>query len=364
MNSHRPSILFTEFAPSIVIAPVPRRPSSSLASRPRVSPARAHSEVCVTPCIETRRTPAPIPPLARPRAFIHSPPTRAPVSSSRSTGRAVRPSPSSSSLVLVVLVVLVVVMFQTASRSMSRRSTAATRAATRACASSSAGPVAERASAVSSFTSRAHARSFAHLVSRHGRDGDDVPASTTPRRAAATPSTRARTFASDADEARDARDDDVVVDLDAKTTKKTSEKVAAIADRVCELTLLETHELCEVLAERLGLGDASGMMFGGGMMPMTAAGGVQGAPGGAGAGAGADAPVEEKTSFALKLESFDAAQKIKVIKEVRAVTDLGLKEAKELVEGAPAVLKKDLKKEEAEEFIAKLTAVGAKCALE
>ena len=154
--------------------------------------------------------------------------------------------------------------------------------------------------------------------------------------------------------------------MDAKTTKKTSEKVAAIADRVCELTLLETHELCEVLAERLGLGDASGMMFGGGMMPMTAAGGAQGAPGGAGggAGAGADALVEEKTSFALKLESFDAAQKIKVIKEVRAVTDLGLKEAKELVEGAPAVLKKDLKKEEAEEFIAKLTAVGAKCALE
>ena len=185
-------------------------------------------------------------------------------------------------------------------------------------------------------------------------------------RGGGAPSTRARSFASDADEARDARDDDVVVDLDAKTTKKTSEKVAAIADRVCELTLLETHELCEVLAERLGLGDASGMMFGGGMMPMTAAGGVQGAPGGAGggAGAGADAPVEEKTSFALKLESFDAAQKIKVIKEVRAVTDLGLKEAKELVEGAPAVLKKDLKKEEAEEFIAKLTAVGAKCALE
>ena len=280
----------------------------------------------MTPCIETRTTTAPIPPHARTRAFIHSPRTRAPVSSSRSTGRAVRPSPSSSSLVLVVLVVLVVVMFQTASRSMSRRSTAATRAATRACASSSAGPVAERTSAVSSFTSRAHARSFAHRVSRHGRDGDDVPPSTTPRRCGGDAvDARARSFASDADEARDARDDDVVVDLDAKTTKKTSEKVAAIADRVCELTLLETHELCEVLAERLGLGDASGMMFGGGMMPMTAAGGVQGAPGGAGggAGAGADAPVEEKTSFALKLESFDAAQKIKVIKEVRAVTDLG-----------------------------------------
>ena len=75
-------------------------------------------------------------------------------------------------------------------------------------------------------------------------------------------------------------------------------------------------------------------------------------------------PAEEKTSFALKLESFDAAQKIKVIKEVRAITDLGLKEAKELVEGAPAVLKKELKKEEAEALIAKLTAVGAVAALE
>jgi len=85
---------------------------------------------------------------------------------------------------------------------------------------------------------------------------------------------------------------------------------------------------------------------------------------GGGGGGGGAAPVqeeakEEKTSFDVKLASYDAKSKIKVIKEVRAITGLGLKEAKELVEGAPSVLKKDLKKEEAEALIAKLTEVGA-----
>ena len=63
---------------------------------------------------------------------------------------------------------------------------------------------------------------------------------------------------------------------------------------------------------------------------------------------------EEQTEFAVKLEGFDSAQKIKVIKEVRAATELGLKEAKDLVEGAPAVLKKGLKKEDAEAIKEKL----------
>lgn len=250
-------------------------------------------------------------------------------------------------------------MFQSLSRSVSRRSTAVSHAATRACASSSSGAV-SGASTTGAFTT---GRSFASRAVRHGRDwNDDVPASSTTR---ARPPTRGFASSSSTDDddaaARDARDDDVVVDLDAPTMTPKSEKVAAIADRVCELTLLEVNELCDVLAERLGLGDVSGMMFGGGMMPM-GGGGVAGAS--TGAGAAAEAPAEEKTSFALKLESFDAAQKIKVIKEVRAITDLGLKEAKELVEGVPAVLKKDLKKEDAEELIAKLSAVGAKCALE
>ena len=69
--------------------------------------------------------------------------------------------------------------------------------------------------------------------------------------------------------------------------------------------------------------------------------------------------VEEKTLFDLKLTGFDAKAKIKVIKEVRAIAALGLKEAKELVEGAPAVIKKDIKKEEAEELQKKLEEVGA-----
>lgn len=66
----------------------------------------------------------------------------------------------------------------------------------------------------------------------------------------------------------------------------------------------------------------------------------------------------------MKLASFDAKSKIKVIKEVRAITGLGLKEAKELVEGAPSVLKKDMKKEEAEEIVNKLKEVGAVVELE
>ena len=72
-----------------------------------------------------------------------------------------------------------------------------------------------------------------------------------------------------------------------------------------------------------------------------------------------EAPVEVKTHFDLKLLGFDAKSKIKVIKEVRAISGLGLKEAKDLVEGAPKVIKKGLKQEEAEELMAKLVEIGA-----
>ena len=71
------------------------------------------------------------------------------------------------------------------------------------------------------------------------------------------------------------------------------------------------------------------------------------------------AVVEEKIVFDLRLVAFDAKSKIKVIKEVRAIAGLGLKEAKELVEGAPKVVKKDIKKEEAEELQKKLEEAGA-----
>jgi large subunit ribosomal protein L7/L12 len=91
--------------------------------------------------------------------------------------------------------------------------------------------------------------------------------------------------------------------------------------------------------------------FGGGGAAMAGAG-----------GGGGEAPAEEviaKTIFDLKLIGFDAKAKIKVIKEVRAILGLGLKEAKELVESAPKVIQKDLKQEKADELKAQLEAVGA-----
>lgn len=72
----------------------------------------------------------------------------------------------------------------------------------------------------------------------------------------------------------------------------------------------------------------------------------------------------EKTAFDLKLEGFDAASKIKVIKEVRSFTDLGLKEAKDLVEKAPTLLKKGVTKEEATKIIEKMKEIGAKVTMD
>lgn len=89
--------------------------------------------------------------------------------------------------------------------------------------------------------------------------------------------------------------------------------------------------------------------------------------GSASAGSGsasANAKVAEKTAFDIKLEKFDAAAKIKIIKEVRSFTDLGLKEAKDLVEKVPAFLKKGITKEEAGPIIEKLKALGATVVLE
>ena len=101
--------------------------------------------------------------------------------------------------------------------------------------------------------------------------------------------------------------------------------------------------------ERLGI---SGAM----MMP---AGGGGGGPAAAAAAApAAEEAAPEKLIFTVKLAKFDAATKIKLIKEVRAITGLGLKEAKELVENAPSDVKADVKKEEAEEMKKKLEEVG------
>lgn len=83
-----------------------------------------------------------------------------------------------------------------------------------------------------------------------------------------------------------------------------------------------------------------------------------------GSGSGTEAKAAEKTAFDVKLEKFDAAAKIKIIKEVRTFTDLGLKEAKEMVEKVPVVVKKGLPKEEADSIVQKLKELGATAVLE
>src|SRR3990172_6491482 len=115
-----------------------------------------------------------------------------------------------------------------------------------------------------------------------------------------------------------------------------------IVDQLSTLTVMEAAELGKKLEEKWGVSAAAApvMMAGGG-------------------GAAAVAPAEEKTEFTVMLVAA-GANKINVIKEVRAITGLGLKEAKDLVEGAPKEVKASIPKAEAEELKKKLEAAGAK----
>ena len=121
-----------------------------------------------------------------------------------------------------------------------------------------------------------------------------------------------------------------------------------IINQIEKLTVLELAELVKALEEKFGVSAAA---------PVAA---VAAAPG-AGAGVPA-AAAEEKTEFTVVLASA-GDKKINVIKEVRSVTSLGLMEAKDLVEGAPKVVKEGVSKKEAEEIKAKLEAQGAKVEL-
>ncbi|WOL18353.1 hypothetical protein Cni_G27147 [Canna indica] len=146
----------------------------------------------------------------------------------------------------------------------------------------------------------------------------------------------------------------------ASAPHQPTERVSAIVDEISRLSLLEVADLTEALRSRLGVEQMPVMAI---MSPgMGPAGGFPGA--GAAAGAAPEEKKEEKTAFDLKLESFDAASKIKIIKEVRTFTDLGLKEAKELVEKAPTVLKTGVLKEDAEKIVEKMKQLGAKVVLE
>ena len=117
-----------------------------------------------------------------------------------------------------------------------------------------------------------------------------------------------------------------------------SEKLAAMIEEIKALSVLELSELVHALEDTFGVSAAA-----------VAAGPAAGA---------AAAPVEEKTEFDVVMTSF-GAEKIKVIKEVRAITGAGLAEAKALVEGVPAKIKEGISKEDAEALKAQLEAVGA-----
>ena len=123
-----------------------------------------------------------------------------------------------------------------------------------------------------------------------------------------------------------------------------SAKTDEILDSLKSLSLLEASELVKQIEEAFGVSAAA------------SAGVVMAAPGAAAGGDGADA-AEEKTEFEVVLESFDASSKIKVLKEVRNATGLGLGEAKALVEAAPKTIKEGASKEDAESLKKAIEAV-------
>ncbi|XP_022954769.1 uncharacterized protein LOC111456924 [Cucurbita moschata] len=138
-----------------------------------------------------------------------------------------------------------------------------------------------------------------------------------------------------------------------------TDRVFRLVDEISGLTLVEVAELSSILRKKLGMTD---MPVVGVMKPGAA--GLAGMGMKASAAAAKEEKKPEKTVYELKLESYEAAAKIKIIKEVRSFTDLGLKEAKDLVEKTPSVLKKGLSKEEGEQLIEKMKALGAKVILE
>jgi large subunit ribosomal protein L7/L12 len=117
-----------------------------------------------------------------------------------------------------------------------------------------------------------------------------------------------------------------------------TEKSLAILEEIKSLTILELADLVKAVEEEFGVSAAAPVAV-------------------AGAGAAA-APVEEKTEFDVVLKSF-GAKKLDVIKVIREITGLGLKEAKDLVEGAPKTIKEGVSKEDAEALKAKIAATGA-----
>ncbi|GAV63791.1 Ribosomal_L12 domain-containing protein [Cephalotus follicularis] len=134
-----------------------------------------------------------------------------------------------------------------------------------------------------------------------------------------------------------------------------SDKVLQLAERIAALPLEERRQIGPALTERLRLPK---------LQRISTEGMDLGPQGGSTAGSTKVEEKKEKTAFDVRLEKFDAASKIKVIKEVRTFTNLGLKEAKDLVEKVPALLKQGVSKEEANAIIEKIKAVGGVAVME
>jgi large subunit ribosomal protein L7/L12 len=134
---------------------------------------------------------------------------------------------------------------------------------------------------------------------------------------------------------------------EATETQEFSATTKELGDKIVTLTLKQAKELSDYLEQVHGIKAAAG-----GAVMMAA-------PGGAGGGAAAPA-AEAKTEFDVVLEGFDAAKQIGIIKVVRAATGLGLKEAKDAVEGSPTKIKEGISKEDADKLKKELEEAGAK----
>jgi len=124
-----------------------------------------------------------------------------------------------------------------------------------------------------------------------------------------------------------------------------SEKIEKLLEEISSLTLVEASELKKAMEEKFGVTAAAPVMMAAGAAPAAAA-----------------PAEEEQTEFTVELTD-TGAQKLQVIKVIREITSLGLKEAKDLVEGAPSVVKENVSKEEANDIKKKLEEAGAKVTL-
>ena len=136
----------------------------------------------------------------------------------------------------------------------------------------------------------------------------------------------------------------------SESTVVLSPKLEEVSKSIEGLTALELSDLVKSLEKKFGISAA---------VPIAAGPIVAGAP----AGGGAAPAAEEKTTFDVILKEAPADKKIAIIKEVRAATNLGLKEAKDLVEAAPKTVKEGVNKDEAEDLKKKFEAAGAKIEL-